>query len=31
MPVSLTARVSDTGIASGTMMTWTQFEQQAPG
>jgi hypothetical protein len=30
MPVSLTARVSDTGITSGTMITWTQFEQQAP-
>jgi hypothetical protein len=30
MPVLLTARVSDTRITSGTMITWTQFEQQAP-
>jgi hypothetical protein len=30
MPVSLTAHVSDTGITSGSMITWTQFEQQAP-
>jgi hypothetical protein len=30
MSASLTARVSDTGLTSGTMITWTQFEQQAP-